>query len=314
MRVLKGGGYSVREKQFGVWRAKENKNTKNHTSDIKVNLVTFSQRLEDFIDSKPPFSQRESHRKVRGLTPGSLSGGENAWTIRRSLLREERTGRLPGCLRKLGEDCLVLLLVWREGLDYPPVASERGEYREVTRTPEEARRGLLSTSGGMERTAGLSAGRLPGEVRVDSPIIRVSLEYCDRRVPGSLLEWKERLDYPPVVSERGEYREVTRTSEEAQRGLPSTSVGMERTVGLSAGRLPGEVRVDSPIIRVSLEYCDRLSLNLNDKIAQPDDPLIIIVPVSPNSIHISKHYQDERLSEPRLDDNPPSLPPHREDI
>ncbi|KOC69986.1 hypothetical protein WH47_08247 [Habropoda laboriosa] len=73
-------------------------------------------------------------------------------------------------------------MVWRERLDYPPVASERGEYREVTWTHEEARRGLLSTSGGMERTAGRSADRLPGQVRVDSPIIRVSLEYCDRRV------------------------------------------------------------------------------------------------------------------------------------
>ncbi|KOC60552.1 hypothetical protein WH47_07685 [Habropoda laboriosa] len=111
-----------------------------------------------------------------------------------------------------GTDTWVTL--WRrERLDYLPVASERGEYREGTRTPEEARRGLLSTSGGMERPAGLSAGR-----------------ERTRAIPGSILEWKERLDYLPVASEKGEYREVTRTPEEARRGLLSTSDGMERMV------------------------------------------------------------------------------------
>ncbi|KOC70479.1 Ribosome-binding protein 1 [Habropoda laboriosa] len=156
-------------------------------------------RPSEWESTKPSFRTPLQHRRVRGLTPGSLSGGENGWTIRRSPLREESTGRLPGRLRKLGEDCLVLLVVWRERLDYPPVAYQEkcgwtlrsyayrlhiaiGEYGSYT-----------WVAPGMERT----------------------------------------LDYPPVAFERGEYRKVTQTPEEARRGLLSTSGGMERTAGLS---------------------------------------------------------------------------------
>ncbi|KOC66054.1 Phosrestin-1 [Habropoda laboriosa] len=198
-------------------------------------------RPSEWESTKPSCRTPLQHRRVRGLTPGSLSGGENGWTIRRSPLREESTGRLPGRLRKLGEDCLVLLVVWRERLDYPPVALR------------EESTGKLP---GRLRELGEDCLVLPvvWRERLDYPPVALR-EESTGRLPGRLRKlgedclvllvvWRERLDYPPVAYQErcewnarsyayhlniviGEYESYT-----------WVAPGMERTAELSNGRLP----------------------------------------------------------------------------